>query len=479
MHEVSIPAVGFAMTEALLVRWLKQPGDMVDAGEPVAEIETDKAIAELEAPASGVLGRHRFAVGTAVPVGVALTMILGDGESEDEDEAPATTALAPAPDVDPPGRDTSPQTIVETERPKRRLTPRERSAARRQQADGEDGAITGTLMPIDLDAVPVEEALSWLRRMLLIREFETSCDPLSLAGKIVGGVHSSHGQEAVAVGVATALHEGDQVAGTHRSHHHALAMGIPPSVLMAELFGKAAGSNGGRGGSMHVADLRRGFLGGNGIVGAGVGLAMGAALSAKVLGNGGAAVGYVGDGGANTGRTWESVNLAAVWKLPLLIVCENNLYAVETATAAVTASESIAGRAEGFGIRTEVVDGQDIVAVHRAAVAALERARAGDGPTFIEARTYRYEGHNTGQAITYRTADEVSDWRTQRDPIARLRAGLTDRGGLDDRAFEGLRSDAASLIDEAVTFADEAPWPEPADALRGVTALGETVRRLS
>ena len=257
--------------------------------------------------------------------------------------------------------------------------------------------------PAGLAETPEEQALGWLRRMLLIREFETRCEPLSLAGKILGGVHSSLGQEAVAVGVAMALRDGDHAAGTHRSHHHALAMGIPPTVLMAELFGKATGSNSGRGGSMHVADLRRGFLGGNGIVGAGVGLAMGAALSAKVRGTGTVAVGYVGDGGANTGRTWEAVNLAVVWDLPLVIVCENNLYAVETATAAVTASESIAARAEGFGIRTVIVDGQDIVEVHRVAAAAREDASSGRGPTFIEAR------HLSLRRAQHRASHHLSD----------------------------------------------------------------------
>jgi TPP-dependent pyruvate/acetoin dehydrogenase alpha subunit len=332
---------------------------------------------------------------------------------------------------------------------------------------------------IDLDGISSEEAIGWLRQMLVIREFETRCDPLALAGKIMGGVHSSLGQEAVAVGTASALRAGDHSAGTHRSHHHAIAMGIPPSVLMAELFGRATGSNGGRGGSMHVADLTRGFIGGNGIVGAGVGLAMGAALSFKVRGSGQVAVGFVGDGGANTGRTWESVNLATVWRLPLVVICENNLYAVETATATVTASNSIAARAAGFGIRAEAIDGQDIATVHRAVSAALERARAGEGPSFIEARTYRYEGHSTGQNITYRTTDEVSDWRGHRDPIARLRAALTDGGSLDEGAFEDLVAHARSTIDESVAFAEDSPWPEPAAALRGVTALGESVRRLA
>ena len=487
MREVSIPSVGFAMTEGLLVRWLKEPGDTVEAGEPIAEIETDKTNAELEAPVSGVLGRHRFAVGTAVPVGVPLVMILDAGESEDDNPLPASApSVDGAGDVPVQATVEVTRTVVENERPPHRRSPAKRAAARRHRAVGASVAeapaeaiAPGGRPGIGLEDAPHAQALDWLRRMLLIREFEGRCEPLSLAGKIVGGVHSSLGQEAVAVGVAAALRDGDHAAGSHRSHHHALAMGIPPSELMAELFGKAPGSNGGRGGSMHVADLRRGFMGGNGIVGAGVGLAMGAALSAKVRGTGGVAVGYVGDGGANTGRTWETVNLAAIWELPLLIVCENNLYAVETAIADVMASESIAARAEGFGIRTVVVDGQDVVAVHRAATAAVEVARSGGGPTFLEARTYRYDGHNTGQAITYRTADEVNDWRDHRDPIARLRASLAEEGALDDGAYEALVSETTEAIDRAVAFAEDALWPDPAAATRGVTARDESVRRLA
>ncbi len=257
--------------------------------------------------------------------------------------------------------------------------------------------------PVDLDGIATEVALAWLESMLRIREFESRCDPLVLTGRIAGGVHLSLGQEAVAAGAASALRPGDLVAGTHRSHHHALAMGIPATTLMAELFGRASGSNGGRGGSMHVADVSRGFIGGNGIVGAGVGIALGAALSANVRESGQVAVGYVGDGGVNTGRTWETVNLAAVWRLPLIVICENNLYAVETPSVNVTASPAIVDRAAGFGINAESVDGQDVGAVHRAVARAADRARAGEGATFIEARTYRYEGHSTGQAITYRT----------------------------------------------------------------------------
>ena len=183
---------------------------------------------------------------------------------------------------------------------------------------------------------------------------------------------------------------------------------------MAELYGKATGCRGGRGGSMHLADMSIGFLGGNGIVGAGLGDRDGCALGAQLRGPDQVAVGLFGDGGANTGRTWESVNLASVWKLPLIVVCENNMYAVETRTERLTGGGSISRRAEGFGLPVSTVDGQDVAAVYRATRDARDRAARGEGPTFIEAQTYRYEGHSTGQIINYRTVEEVDEWRGTR-----------------------------------------------------------------
>jgi pyruvate dehydrogenase E1 component alpha subunit len=333
------------------------------------------------------------------------------------------------------------------------------------------GAPAMAYLPIDIGGIDVAEAGSWLRTMLLIREFEASLDPLSMSGKIPGGLHLSIGQEAVAVGIEAALEPQDLVACAHRSHHHALAKGLTPRSVMAELFGKATGCRGGRGGSMHLADLSLGFLGGNGIVGAGLGIAMGAALGSHLRGENQVAVGLFGDGGANTGRTWESVNIAAVWKLPLIIVCENNMYAVETETERLTGGGSISRRAEGFGLPVRTVDGQDVAEMYRATREARERARSGDGPTFIEARTYRYEGHSTGQIINYRTVEQVEAWRGTKDPIQRLRIALHDAGALESDAFEALVGTARATVQDAITFAEESPPPEPIEATRDVTAM--------
>lgn len=323
--------------------------------------------------------------------------------------------------------------------------------------------------PIDISGLPRTELLDWLADMILIRRFEEVADDVTLRGKVPGGMHPAIGQEAVAVGTVRALRSNDIVAGTHRSHHHALAKGLPVDSVLAELYGKATGVVGGRGGSMHLADFDRGLYGSNGIVGAGLGIAMGAALAAAMRDTGQVAVGFFGDGGANTGRVWEFVNMAAVWDLPLIAICENNLYAVETASQQVTGGESVAVRAAGFGLRSMQVDGQDVIAMYRVVHEAAERARTGGGPTFLEALTYRYKGHNTGEVIRYRTEDEVETWRSSKDPIERFAYALEHNDLLTPDDSERLRSTAQQQLDDALRFAEDSPWPDPSTAAENVS----------
>jgi pyruvate dehydrogenase E1 component alpha subunit len=307
-----------------------------------------------------------------------------------------------------------------------------------------------------LDQITTEQATGWLESMLLIRRFEERAEQLTMRGKVPGGVHPAVGQEATAVGFAAALTTADTVSAPHRGHHHALAKGISPNGLMAELYGKATGVSRGRGGSMHLAGFDVGFIGSNGIVGASAGIALGDAFAAHYRHEQRVAVGFFGDGGINTGRTWEALNLAAAWRLPLVAVCENNLYAVETPTAAVTGGGSMTRRAEGFGLYSVSVDGQDVFAVYEVAVAARARALAGEGPTFVEARTYRYSGHGSGEGVgVYRTSEEVAGWREARDPITRWAGRLSELGMLPDGELERLDAQAA------VQFAEGSPWPEP------------------
>ena len=307
-----------------------------------------------------------------------------------------------------------------------------------------------------------EQAGAWLRTMLLIRRFEERAEQLTMRGKVPGGVHPAVGQEATAVGFAAALTLNDTVSAPHRGHHHALAKGLSPDGLMAELYGKATGVSRGRGGSMHLAGFDVGFIGSNGIVGASAGLALGDAFAAHYRGQQRVAVAFFGDGGINTGRTWEALNLAGAWRLPLVAVCENNLYAVETPTAAVTGGGSMTRRAEGFGLTALAVDGQDVFAVHEAAVAARARALAGDGPTFIESQTYRYSGHGSGEGVgAYRNLEEVDSWKQARDPITRCAERLSELGLLAEGELDDIDTEAREIVEAAVRFAEESPWPAP------------------
>jgi TPP-dependent pyruvate/acetoin dehydrogenase alpha subunit len=329
------------------------------------------------------------------------------------------------------------------------------------------------LIAIQLDGVPVDDLEEWLETMLMIREFEESLEPLTTSGnQIPGSVHQASGQEAVAVGTVRALDPTDIVASPHRPHHHALAKGMTPRVVMAELWGRTTGCAGGRGGTMHLNDYSLGYFGSNGIVGAALGIAMGAALAAKLRKTGQVCLGFFGEGGANTGRTWEFVNFAALQKLPLIAVCENNQYAVETHIGHSAAlADSIARRAEGFGLPSTRVDGQDVCAVYRATLEARERASSGEGPTFIEAVTYRYHGHNTGEVANYREEQEVEDWRRTKDPIERLRRALERAGLLEPARFDALAARATETVKDAIRFSDESPRPDPATATERVTAL--------
>lgn len=333
------------------------------------------------------------------------------------------------------------------------------------------------IAPVDLVGLPVADLPDWLFSMMVIREFEEACEALSAKGEIPGGAHQAVGQEAVAVGAMRALAPLDYVTSGHRPHHHALAKGMDVRGAMAELLGRTTGVVGGRGGSMHLADASIGYLGGNGIVGAGLGLAVGAALSAKLLGLGRVSVGFFGDGAANTGRTWESINLAAIWNLPLIAICENNQYAVQTPIATVMAGTSIADRARGFGLPSIQVDGQDAGAVYRAVKEARERSLSGLGPTFIEAVTYRYHGHNTGEVVTYRTDAEVDEWRSHRDPIDKLRLAVVSSQLMPSEGVDELNVRAKAIVADAIEFARESAWPELSPS--NVTSLDVSLERRS
>lgn len=308
--------------------------------------------------------------------------------------------------------------------------------------------------------------LALLTRMLLIRRMEERLGEVVKSGELPGSVHLYIGQEAVAVGVCCNLTRDDWIASTHRGHGHFLAKGGDPHAMIAEIFGRATGICHGKGGSMHVADFSQGILGANGIVGGGIGLAVGAALAAQLDGNGRVSVVFFGDGGANQGVVMEAINLAAIWKLPLLLVCENNGFSEFSPTATVTAGE-IGQRARPFGVPSVAVDGNDVFAVRDVAEQAVARARSGGGPTLIEARTYRWRGHvETEKSFlsrTYREEREIAEWQ-QRDPITRLEATLVRESSVSQREIDDVHAQVAQTVQQAFTAALTDPLPADATA---------------
>lgn len=310
----------------------------------------------------------------------------------------------------------------------------------------------------DSPALSADIRLKMLQRMLEIRVAEEQIQELFLQNLIRGTTHLCIGQEACAAGVAWALHKGDTVTCTYRGHGHALAMGMPMKALMAEMMGKASGACGGKGGSMHMTDASLGLLGANAIVGAQIPIAVGAALTSQVKGLGSVAVTFFGDGTVNIGAFHESVNLAAIWKLPIVFVCENNLYGEYSAVHKTTPITDMADRANAYNIPGVIADGQDVEAVHAAAAEAIERARQGHGPTLLELKTYRYRGHSRTDTGPYRPAGELEKW-LQRDPITLLKTKMIAAGQLDETEFAEMSQAATQLVERVIEWAKAEPFP--------------------
>ncbi|MBI4967801.1 MAG: thiamine pyrophosphate-dependent dehydrogenase E1 component subunit alpha [Rhodospirillales bacterium] len=321
-------------------------------------------------------------------------------------------------------------------------------------------------------AQPEAEAapyLALLGQMMRIRAFEEQARRLFASGQVPGLLHLCSGQEAMAVGVCSALRPTDVIASNHRGHGHCLAKGADPARLMAEILGCASGYGLGRGGSMHVFDPANGNIGTNGIVGGGIPLAAGAALSAQRRGTDGVAAGFFGDGALNQGLLFEVLNMAAIWRLPVLFVCENNGYGEFTAIETVTAGKSMIARGQVFDIPAEHVDGMDVLAVRAAAERAVARARAGEGPSFIVGTTYRYGGHHAGDAQDYKDKVEAEAWQ-KKDPIPRLARHLIERGLASAAHIDALGKEVEAAIEEAVKAAKAAAPPTASDLVRHLYA---------
>jgi len=317
--------------------------------------------------------------------------------------------------------------------------------------------------------IPKDKLLLMYERMLKIRHFEDRVKDLFASGELPGFVHLYLGEEAVAVGVCANLNDDDYITSTHRGHGHIIAKGGEMSCMMAELYAKSTGYNKGKGGSMHIAWPKLGILGANGILAAGIGIATGAALSSKLRKSGQVTACFFGDGASNEGNFHECLNIAGAFNLPIVYVCENNLYAVGTRQADVRRIEDIADRAMGYGMPGVVVDGNDVVAMYEATREAVARARAGDGPTLIEAKTYRWRTHFEGEPDTYRPPEEVEAW-LKREPIAPYRKLLIERGVVSEAEASAIEKSVIAELDEAVEFARQSPEPEPETAMADLWA---------
>ena len=317
-----------------------------------------------------------------------------------------------------------------------------------------------------------EGALALLRQMVLIRRFEEKSAELYTLGKIRGFLHLYIGEEAVAVGAMPALTPDDNVVATYREHGQALTRGIPAGAVMAEMFGKANGCCRGRGGSMHLFDVRYRFYGGHAIVGGGLPVAVGLALADAMQGRRAVTACFFGDGAVAEGEFHESLNLAALWRLPVVFLCENNLYAMGTALERHQAQQDIVRKAEADGVPGEAVDGMDVLAVKAATGRAREAVAGGGGPRLIEARTYRFRAHSMYDPDLYRSKDEVEGWKA-RDPIGRFTANLRERGLVDDAALAAIESSVAAEVDAAQAEAEAGPWEPVEDLLRDVYTVPE------
>ncbi|MDX1417075.1 MAG: thiamine pyrophosphate-dependent dehydrogenase E1 component subunit alpha [Candidatus Promineifilaceae bacterium] len=314
-----------------------------------------------------------------------------------------------------------------------------------------------------------EQLLNFYRQMVKVREFELRAINERRAGLIPGFIHSCVGQEATAVGACAALNQDDVITSTHRGHGHLIAKGGEPKYMMAELAARSTGYCGGKGGSLHMTDFDLGILGANGIVAGGIPMAVGAALAFQMRHETRVALSFFGDGAVNEGSFHEAANLAGLWKLPVIFLCENNLYGEGTPQEKQAPVRDLSLRAAGYDFPGVIIDGNDVTAVYEAVKEAVSRARAGEGPTFIEGKTYRYRGHYEGDPMVYRSADEMKAWKA-RDPITRLRQQLLNKGTVGEAELTAVDNEIQTLLENAVAFAAASPEPAVESALDGVYA---------
>jgi TPP-dependent pyruvate/acetoin dehydrogenase alpha subunit len=424
IYRVVVPSLGATGGEIVLVEWLAAPGQWIQKGRPLLVVQTDKADMEVEAFRDGYLREIVLPTGSKVSPGDTLAL-LGDTLEE-----PAI-----------PGAETPRISLV--------APPQYSLPSTYRSLDTSDGLFEA------------------YRRMVLIRRFEDHLFALFLQGLVPGTLHQCQGQEAVAVGVCAALNQDDAIFSTHRPVGHFIAKGCSLRSIAAELWGKVTGCAGGKGGQMHLTDMRVSAYPSNAIVGANIPIATGAALAFRLAKTERVAVSFFGDGATNIGAFHEGLNLAAVKNAPVIFVCENNQYAASTHISLTTRVSQISERAKAYGMPGYTVDGMDLLAVHQAARQAVARARSGDGPTLLEFLTYRYAGHSRGDPGGYRSKEEMELWR-KRDPLPQCRSILLQQHGAKQEELDHVERECQQWVEDAVEFARSSPDPEPADLYTSV-----------
>jgi acetoin:2,6-dichlorophenolindophenol oxidoreductase subunit alpha len=451
-----MPDLGTVDDTIKVVKWLAEVGQPIRRGQPLVEVETDKSIMELESTVTGILEAITVSAGGEAAAGqVIATFAVAGGQppkavARGEEPVPAqvSSATSTGPSASPlPATSSARVSFFERNRQARAESP-----------------------PVGVAAEYSREFLLDLyRRMVLIREFEEGVKFLFLEGAMPGTIHQCQGQEATAVGVCAALGESDFITSTFRGHGHALAKGLSPEELLFELFGASTGCCRGKGGSMHVGDMRKGMVPGIAIVGGGIPLAAGMALALKMQKTSGIVACFFGDGAVAEGAFHEGINLAAIWDLPVIFVCENNLYGASTRVDKVMRNSRIADRGAAYGIRGEQVDGNDVLAVYEAARLAAADCRRGQGPVLLELLTYRRTGHSRRDACHYQAKEEREEWFA-RDPIERLGRLLIERGLAGPSELENTRSESQRGFQVAVELARHQPMPSIDDLTTGVFA---------
>jgi acetoin:2,6-dichlorophenolindophenol oxidoreductase subunit alpha len=446
-----MPDLGAVDDTIKVVRWLVEVGQMIERGQPLMEVETDKSIMELESAVTGVLQSISIPPGGEAAAGqVIANFAVGDDQqaSTAAQEGQAAirahsttergTTITNRPDAEPVTGPPAGDRVSFFERNRR---------ARTQSHSAEPAADHSRAFLLDL-----------YRRMVLIREFEEGVKFLFLEGAMPGTIHQCQGQEATAVGVCAALEQGDFITSTFRGHGHALAKGLSPDELLFELFGASTGCCRGKGGSMHVGNMDKGMVPGIAIVGGGIPLAAGMGLAMKMQKSRGVVACFFGDGAVAEGAFHEGINLAAIWDLPVVFVCENNLYGASTRVDLVMKNPRIADRALAYGIKGEEIDGNDVEAVYEAARSAAADCRAGRGPVLLELLTYRRTGHSRRDACHYQPSDERAHWLAS-DPIERLAQRLIERGLAQQSELDEVRIQTGQEFQSAVEMARRQPLP--------------------